>query len=61
MKSRLSNLPSNLLFEVNGFERASVDRFWIGVEADDPRFDDRVREELEAAGALRCERIGAKR
>jgi Protein of unknown function (DUF3341) len=59
----LSGLPRlyHPMFEVSGFERASVDRFWIGVEADDPRFDDRVREELEAAGALRCERIGAKR
>ena len=46
------------IFEVDGFERASVDRFWIGVDASDPRFDERVGEVLEASGALRCRRIG---
>jgi hypothetical protein len=44
------------LFEVEGFERASVDRFWLGVDASDPRFDARVADELTALGALRCER-----
>jgi hypothetical protein len=56
----LAGLPRlyHPMFEVDGFERASVDRFWIGIEAEDPRFDDAVRDELVAAGALRCERIG---
>ena len=27
------------LFAVEGFERASIDRFWLGVNADDPTFD----------------------
>jgi hypothetical protein len=46
------------VFEVEGFERASVDRFWIGVDADDPLFDEGVRDELVRCGALRCERVG---
>lgn len=56
----LSGLPRlhHPMFEVDGFERASVDRFWIGVDASDPRFDERVGEVLEASGALRCRRIG---
>jgi Protein of unknown function (DUF3341) len=56
----LSGLPRlyHPMFEIDGFERASIDRFWIGVDARDPRFDDRVREVLESSGALRCERVG---
>lgn len=27
------------LFTVGGFEAASVDRYWVGLDADDPRFD----------------------
>jgi len=56
----LSGLPRlyHPMFEVEGFERASVDRFWIGVDARDPRFDDRVLEVLETSGALRCARLG---
>ncbi len=45
------------VFEVEGFERATVDRFWIGIDEADPRFDERVRESLLQLGALRCERI----
>jgi hypothetical protein len=41
-------------FEAPGFEGASVDRFWIGVDARDPRFDrDRTARELEELGATR--------
>jgi hypothetical protein len=56
----LSGLPRlhHPMFEVDGFERASVDRFWIGVDARDPRFDDRLSELLLASGALRWERLG---
>jgi hypothetical protein len=59
----LSGLPrlSHPMFEVDGFERASIDRFWIGVDASDPQFTERLREELEGLGALRCERIGEGR
>jgi hypothetical protein len=49
------------IFEVDGFERASVDRFWIGVDEHDPLFDERVAGELEAMGALRAARVRAER
>jgi hypothetical protein len=45
-------------FEVDGFERASVDRFWLGIDGSDPRIDERLPEELAAMGALRSERLG---
>jgi hypothetical protein len=59
----LSGLPRlyHPMFEVDGFERASIDRFWIGVDASDPRFDDGVDGVLADAGALRCHRIGPGR
>jgi len=41
------------VFEVDGFESASVDRFWLGVDERDPRFDESVARELMALGALR--------
>jgi len=50
-----SGLPElyNPVFEVNGFERASIDRFWIAVGELDPAFDEeRTGRELEALGAL---------
>lgn len=37
------------VFEVQGFESASLDRFWIGIGRDDPQFD-RVRTRLELEG-----------
>jgi Protein of unknown function (DUF3341) len=44
------------LFRVPGFESASVDRFWLGVSADDDRFDvERTEAELRRLGALRIE------
>ena len=44
------------LFRVAGFESASIDRFWLGVAADDPRFDPEGTEaELRQLGALRVE------
>jgi hypothetical protein len=46
------------VFEVDGFERASVDRFWMGIDASDPRFDDALRDRLAALGALRCVPLG---
>ncbi|HLK36911.1 MAG TPA: DUF3341 domain-containing protein [Polyangiaceae bacterium] len=45
------------VFEVDGFERASVDRFWIGVDDADPRFDADLPEQLASMGALRCARL----
>lgn len=37
----LTGLPElwSPVFEVPGFERASIDRFWVGVDVRDPRFD----------------------
>jgi hypothetical protein len=43
---------------VDGFERAMIDRFWLGVDGTDPRFvEDDVIGELRRLGALRCERM----
>jgi hypothetical protein len=42
------------VFEVSGFERASIDRFWIGVDRADPCFDrDLAEQVLRDTGALR--------
>jgi hypothetical protein len=49
------------VFEVDGVELASVDRFWLGVDDRDPRFDEAVADDLAAMGALRCERVTAPR
>jgi len=56
----LSGLPRlhHPVFEVDGFERASVDRFWLGVDQADAHFDERVSDELARLGALRCARLG---
>ena len=56
-----SGLPrlSHPLFEVEGFERSAVDRFWMGVDDADPRFEERLTEDLEKMGALRCTRVRA--
>lgn len=46
------------VFETPGFERASVDRFWVAAFVDEPRFqvleadEPRIREKLEAGGAM---------
>jgi Alternative complex III, ActD subunit len=46
-------------FEVEGFERVSVDRFWLAVDARDPRFAAaRTREELAALQPLRVVGLG---
>jgi hypothetical protein len=52
----LSRLPRlhHPVFEIDGFERASADRFWLGVDEADPQFDARVSDDLARLGALRC-------
>jgi hypothetical protein len=50
---------SHPLFAVDGFDRSAVDRFWMGVDDSDPRFDEGVTEELAELGALRCTRVHA--
>lgn len=45
---------SSPIFTVDGFERASVDRFFLGLEATDPRYDAELAiRVLHRAGALR--------
>jgi len=42
------------VFEIDGFERASIDRFWLAIDADDPALDrERDQAALVEAGALR--------
>jgi hypothetical protein len=48
-------------FAVDGFERASVDRFWLGIDDADPRYSEALPEELAALGALRSVHLRASR
>ncbi len=45
------------VFQVEGFERATLDRYWLGIDEADPRFEAGVGERLLDEGALRCERL----
>ncbi len=49
------------IFEVPGFERATIDRFWIGVDAGDPKYD-RVRTlaDLDGTAPLRVALLGGE-
>jgi hypothetical protein len=51
----LAGLPRlwHPIFEIEGFERASIDRFWISVESDDPKYGAQTRADLEATNPLR--------
>jgi hypothetical protein len=56
----LSRLPRlwHPVFEVEGFERATVDRFFVGIDARDPRFDPAASARaLEARRPLRIVRL----
>jgi hypothetical protein len=58
--SRLTTLY-HPVFEVPGFERATIDRFWLGVDATDTKFDlDRTRAELLDTAPVRVELAGIK-
>jgi hypothetical protein len=47
------------LFKLDGFERASIDRFWLTIEAGDAKLDAaRTPEELRLLGAARVMRFG---
>lgn len=51
----LTRLPElwNPVFEIEGFERASIDRFWVGIDARDPALVRSVAErDLAELGAL---------
>jgi hypothetical protein len=57
----LSRLPrlSHSLFDVEGFERASIDRHFLAVDERDPKFDPASTElDLKEAGALRVVPFG---
>jgi hypothetical protein len=46
------------VFEVEGFERASADRFWIAVGDEDPLFDaERTRDDLAPLHPIRLARL----
>lgn len=46
-------------FEVAGFERASCDRYWVGIDSRDPRFDPaRTTRDLRAQRPLRVVWLG---
>lgn len=60
----LTGLPElwSPVFEVEGFERASIDRFWVGVDARDPRFERAaVEQALTELGAARVGWAGPRR
>ena len=47
------------VFEIEGFERATIDRFWLQVGSGDPRFRaESTPRELEELGALRVVSFG---
>jgi hypothetical protein len=59
----LTGLPElwSPVFEVDGFERASIDRFWVGVDVRDPRFDRAaVERALTELGALKVAWAGPR-
>jgi hypothetical protein len=58
----LSKLPSlwSPEFEVPGFERASIDTFWVAIDRGDPKFDAGVLDALRDLGAMRVETLGAR-
>jgi hypothetical protein len=57
----ISGLPAlyQPVFDIPGFHRATIDRFFLAVSATDPAFDrSAVGERLHAVGALRVEPVG---
>lgn len=51
--------PWHPVFEIEGFERASIDRFWLGIDAKDPHFDaEGSRRVLAELVPLRVVRVG---
>jgi hypothetical protein len=56
--SRMPRLYSPIL-EVPGFDRTSVDRFWLFVEHPDPAWTADLPKKLEDLGALRVLRVGS--
>lgn len=54
--------PWHPVFEIEGFERASIDRFWVGVDARDPHFEPQgcmsALQELEPLRVVRIREDG---
>jgi hypothetical protein len=59
---RLCGLPRlwDPVFEVDGFESATLDAFWIAVEADDARAEGEAARSLERLGARRIAVVDAR-
>jgi hypothetical protein len=51
----LGGLPAlwHPVFEIDGFERASIDRFWISVDTNDEKYSAETKSHLEATNPLR--------
>jgi hypothetical protein len=48
------------VFEVEGFERASADRYWVQIGRDDPLFErERTMADLASLGAVRVAPVPA--
>lgn len=45
--------PWHPVFEIEGFERTTVDRYWLAIDASDPRCTQRTVQELNALSPLR--------
>ena len=51
--------PWHPVFEVDGFERSSIDRFWVAISAEDPRYGaGRSARALEELTPLRVIPVG---
>ncbi len=46
------------VFEIEGFERASIDRFFLGINVTERKLDPKVFDELTDLGALRVRPVG---
>lgn len=54
--------PWHPVFEIDGFERATIDRYWLAVDAADPRCaPDRTIRELSALSPLRLVQLEPER
>jgi hypothetical protein len=54
--------PWHPVFEIDGFERATIDRYWLAVDAADPRSaPDRTIRELGALAPIRVVQLGPER
>ncbi len=53
---------SHPVFDAEGFDRASIDRFYVSIDADDPKFDEeKLRVDLKELGAETISFVGDKK